>query len=109
MRVIRIYRNPDCPRCARYAKIHLALDWFHRIETSVEPTAVGLPRMREVLVENLATHELSQGFEAARLICQAIPAYAPLRLLLRLRSVEVWASREMRGGHPPRTSGVLGA
>ncbi len=89
--------------------MHRALDWFHRVETSVEPTAVGLPRMGEVLVEKIATHEIYQGFEAFRLICQAIPAYAPLRLLFGLRPVRESISREMRGNHPPRNHGVIGS
>jgi hypothetical protein len=109
MTEIKIYRNPACPKCAGYARIHCAMDWFHEVEISVEPTAVGLPRMGEVLVEKIATHEIYQGFDACRLICQAIPAYAPLRLLFGLRSIRENISRGMRGNHPPRNDGVIGS
>src|SRR5690348_16482394 len=97
MRLIRIYRNPGCAECARYAHMHERLDWLGRIENSTTTPASGPLAMGEVVVEELATGRLLHGAEALALICRQIPAYAPLRLLLKIPALRRAADREMAG------------
>lgn len=97
MRRIRIYRNPDCAKCARYARTHERLDWLGRIENSTATPPTGPLAMGEVVVEDLATGHISRGAEGLELICRNIPAYAPLRLLLKLPAIRRAADKEMAG------------
>jgi hypothetical protein len=97
MKRIRIYRNPDCARCARYARLHARLDWFGRVENSTAVPPTGPLAMGEVVVQEIASGRIAQGVEAARRIAAAIPAYAPFRLLLKIPAVARAADNEMRG------------
>jgi hypothetical protein len=97
MKRIRIYRNPDCARCARYARLHERLDWFGRVENSTAVPPTGPLAMGEVVVQEVASGRVLQGLEAARRITREIPAYAPFRLLLRIPALAEAADKEMRG------------
>jgi hypothetical protein len=97
MRKIRIYRHPDCPKCARYARIHRSLDWLQRVDISTKTPRTGPLRLGEVVVENLEDGRLLKGADAFREICRQIPAYAPFLFLLRLPAVRAFAEREMTG------------
>ncbi|HEV2213202.1 MAG TPA: hypothetical protein VGS99_07625 [Gammaproteobacteria bacterium] len=94
---IRIYRNPDCAKCARYARLHERLDWLQHIENSTATPTSGPLAMGEVVVEDLATGELLHGAAALAAICRQIPAYAPVRLLLKIPAVRRAADKEMAG------------
>jgi hypothetical protein len=94
---IRIYRNPDCAKCARYARMHERLDWFGRIENSTVTPPTGPLTIGEVVVEQLATGRIARGAEALALICRQIPAYAPMLVLLKLPAVRRAADKEMSG------------
>jgi len=97
MRQIRIYRHPDCPKCARYARFHQLLDWLHQVEVSTTTQKTGPLRLGEVIVEKLDNGRILKGAEAFEEICRRIPAYAPFLLLLRLPAVHAFAEREMTG------------
>lgn len=97
MRQIRIYRHPNCAKCARYARAHKSLDWLHRVEVSTQTPTSGPLRMGEVVVEMLDDGRLIRGAEAFAAICRCIPAYTPFLLLLRLPAVRAFAEREMTG------------
>ncbi len=97
MNRIRIYRNPACAKCARYAQMHERLDWFGRIENSTATPSTGPLVMGEVVVEQLGTGRIFRGAEAFGLICRQIPAYAPFRLLLKLPPLRRWVDKEMGG------------
>jgi hypothetical protein len=94
---IRIYRHPDCPKCARYARVHQALDWLHRVDVSTKMPKTGALELGEVVVEKLEDGRVLTGADAFREICRQIPAYAPFLLLLRLPAVRAFAEREMTG------------
>jgi hypothetical protein len=97
MRQIRIYRHPDCSKCARYARVHQLLDWLHRVEVSTTTPQTGPLRLGEVVVEKLEDGRILRGTQAFEEICRRIPAYAPFLLLLRLPAVHAFAEREMTG------------
>lgn len=97
MRQIRIYRHPDCPKCARYARVHQLLDWLHRVEVSTTTPKSGPLRLGEVVVEKLDDGRILRGAGAFEEICRRIPAYGPFLLLLRLPAVRAFAEREMTG------------
>lgn len=98
MKRIRIYRNPSCAKCARYARTHLALDWLKRVEVSTATPAGSRPlAMGEVVVEELTTGRMLHGAEAFGAICRQIPLYAPFRLLLKIPAVRRAVDVEMAG------------
>lgn len=97
MKRIRIYRNPACAKCARYARMHERLDWFGRIENSTATPPTGPLAMGEVVVQQLATGRVFRGAEGLALICREIPAYAPFLLLLKIPALRRAADKEMAG------------
>ena len=97
MKTIRVYRNPDCRRCARYARVGHALDWRDRLETSTATPETGPLRPGEIVVEELASGKLHRGAAALDLIVRQIPLYAPVGLLLRFSSFRRYIDRELSG------------
>ena len=61
MAKIRIYRNPQCKRCARIARFHKYFDWANRIELSVSEPKSGPLALGEIAVEDLATGTMLLG------------------------------------------------
>ena len=94
---LRIYRHPECERCARYARTHLRLDWRHLLEESTAAPPSGPLRMGEVVVQELATGAMFRGADAMERIARAVPLYAPLRLLLKLPAVRRKVEAELGG------------
>jgi hypothetical protein len=97
MKSIRIYRNPDCAKCARYAAAHRFFDWLGRVDLSTESPRTGALRLGEVVVEKLDTGVILRGAEAFGEICRNIPFYAPFRLLLRVPAFWEFVDRDMSG------------
>jgi hypothetical protein len=97
MKFIRIYRNPDCAKCARYAATHRFFDWLGRVDLSTESPRTGALRLGEVVVEKLDTGAILRGAEAFTEICRNIPFYAPFRLLLRVPAFRAFVDRDMSG------------
>ena len=97
MKTIRVYRNPDCRRCARFARVGHVLDWRDRLETSTATPKTGPLRPGEIVVEELASGNFHRGAAALDLIVRQIPLYAPVRLLLRFSSFRRYIDRELSG------------
>jgi hypothetical protein len=98
MKTVRVYRNPDCPKCAAYARWHQRLDWLDRVEIStVTPQGHAPLRMGEVIVEDLRDFTLQEGAKAFALLAHQVPAYWPLLALLPIPPVRRAVEREMRG------------
>ncbi len=97
MKKIRVYRNPDCARCAMFAAAYRYLDWLDRVEASTDAPKTGPLQLGEVVVEDLATGQIIRGAEGIELIARNIPAYAPLRLLLKLPVFRRYVDKEVRG------------
>jgi hypothetical protein len=97
MTTIRIHRHPDCARCARIARVHRALDWLGRVETTTETPRSGPLRLGEVVVEDRRTGVAHGGAEAFRLMCRAIPLYVPALPLLRFAAFRRYIEAELGG------------
>ncbi len=97
MKKIRVYRNADCAKCARFARAGQFLDWLDRIEASTETPKTGPLQLGEVVVEDLASGRILKGAEGIDLIFRNIPAYVPFRLLLRVPSVRHYVEKEVSG------------
>ena len=95
---IRIYRNPDCVRCARISAVLKRLNWLRRADFSVQPPSSGALRLGEVVVEDLATGYILEGYAAFHTISRAIPAYLPLRILCVFPAVRGYFARQMSAG-----------
>jgi hypothetical protein len=97
MKTIRVYRNPDCRRCARLARLGHLLDWRDRVEFSTETPKTGPLRQGEIVVEEFASGNFHRGAVAFDLIARQIPLYAPIRLLLRFSSFRRYIDRDLSG------------
>lgn len=100
MNAIRLFRHPDCPKCARIACVHQMFDWRDRLDVSIATPKTGPLRLGEIVIEDLATGTVLRGADAFGLLCRHMPFYAPFRLFLRSvsfrRSIESRAERLRR-------------
>ena len=62
----------------------LAGDWFGKVDPSTDTPRTGPLRMGEVVVEDLSNGQIHRGADGIELIARNIPAYLPLRLLLKV-------------------------
>ncbi len=97
MKTVRVYRNPNCPKCARYAAWHDRLDWLDRVETSTATPATGALAMGEVVVEDLSDRTIHQGADGFALLARQVPLYWPLLPLLHVPGLRRRVDRELRG------------
>jgi hypothetical protein len=97
MKAIRVYRNPHCARCARFAQAHHFLDWFGKVDPSTDTPRTGPLRMGEVVVEDLSNGQIHRGADGIELIARNTPAYFPLRLLLKVPAFRRYVSHEVSG------------
>lgn len=97
MPAIRLYRHPDCAKCARYARLHHRLDWLGRFEDATGVSPVGPLRLGEVAVQDLRSGETLRGASGFALLCRQIPAYWPLLPLLRIPRLRRRIEREWHG------------
>jgi hypothetical protein len=98
VKTIRIYRHPECKRCAKIVRLHHALDWLDRIEDTAQTPPGHTPlRKGEILVEDLRDGRWLEGIHAVRAIFRQIPLYFPLRLLLRIPYFAQRADEDARG------------
>lgn len=97
MASIRLYRHPDCAKCARYARLHHRLDWLGRFEDATGVSPVGPLRLGEVVVQDLRNGTTLRGAAGFALLCRQIPAYWPLLPLLRIPLLRRRIERELRG------------
>ena len=97
MATIRLYRHPDCARCARFARWHRRLDWLGRFEDATAVSPLGPLRVGEVVVEDLRDSRTLRGAGGFALLCRQIPAYWLLLPALLLPSVRRRIEREWSG------------
>jgi hypothetical protein len=98
MKRIRVYRNRNCARCAKFAKVARFFDWLGRLDHSTEAPKSGSPlRLGEVVVEELSSGRLYRGAEGIDMIWRHIPAYAPFRLLLRVPAFRRYVEKNVNG------------
>lgn len=97
MKKICVYRNPDCARCAKFAKANHFLDWFGRVDESTATPPTGPLRRGEIVIEEYATGKIHHGVEGLRLVYRNIPLLMPLLLLLKIPAFRRYVDREARG------------
>ena len=97
MKMLRVYRNPHCAKCARFAKVNHFLDWLNRLEPSTEIPPTGPLRMGEVVVEELATGRIHRGAEGIEMVWRQVPAFMLLLPLFWVPAFRRYVDREVRG------------
>jgi|SRR5579863_707818 len=97
MKAVRLYRNPECSKCARLARIHHRFDWLNRLEDTTDIPSTGVLNLGEIAVQDLASGKTLKGVECFRLLCKHIPAYWPCLLLLHLPPFRRYVEREVGG------------
>jgi hypothetical protein len=97
LKTIRLYRNPECVRCASLARMHHRFDWLNRFEDTTEIPSTGPLNIGEIAVQNLASGETLKGVECFKLLCTQIPAYWLLLLLFPLPAFRRYIEREVGG------------
>ena len=103
---IIVHRNPLCGRCARIMRVHRAFDWFGRVGESTAMPPGGALRPGQIEVVDLVHGGSVRGAAAVELISQHIPAYLPLRLLLKIPLVRRRIERQLLGENPESTRDV---
>jgi hypothetical protein len=102
MKSLRIHRNPHCAKCAGYARVHLRLDWFGRLEDSTLSPWPRSLRMGEVVIEDLHDGSMHAGADGLRLLCRAVQAYWPLLPLFAFAPLRRRIDTELAGIRPAR-------
>ncbi|HEY3520529.1 MAG TPA: hypothetical protein VGK80_05745 [Rhodanobacteraceae bacterium] len=97
MAVIRLYRSPDCGKCARIAHMHHRMDWLHRFEDSTEVSPLGPLRAGQIVVQDLRSGITRGGAEGFAMLCREIPFYWPILPLLRVPGFRRYIERETGG------------
>ena len=97
MKTVRVYRNPDCPKCARHAAMHERLDWLDRVETSTATPRSSALSMGEVVVEDLRDGTILHGAEGFARLAREVPLYWPVLALLHIPAIRSRIDRELRG------------
>jgi hypothetical protein len=98
MKTVRVYRNPECPKCAPHARWHERLDWLNRVQISARTPAGRRPlRFGDVIVADLRDGHLLEGAEGFARLAQQVPAVWPILALLPIAAVRKRVDREMRG------------
>ena len=95
MTAIRLYRHPDCARCASYARIHRRLDWFGRVEHTTVTPPTGPLQPGEIAVQELRTARTLRGIECVRLLCRQIPLYWAVLPFTHIPAVRARIEREV--------------
>lgn len=97
MKAIRLFRNSECAKCTRYARLHHLLDWLNRFEDSTDVSPLGRLRIGEIAVQNLASGATLKGVECFQLVCKHIPLYWLLLPLFYFHPFRAYVEREVSG------------
>ncbi len=97
MKKICVYRNPDCARCAKFAKANHFLDWLGRVDSSTATPPTGPLGMGEIVIEEYATGKIHRGVEGVELIYRNIPLFMLLLPLLKIPAFRRYVDGEVRG------------
>ena len=97
MKRVTLFHHPNCARCLKIARVHRTMDWLRRVEFSTADPPTGPLVPGEIAVRDEATGRVFAGVAAVDRLFREIPAYWPLRLLLRCPPVARRVDREVRG------------
>lgn len=61
MKAVRLYRHPECERCAGYARMHHRFDWLGRFEDTTQTPPTGQLLVGEIAVQDLRTGATLKG------------------------------------------------
>ena len=79
-----LHYNSHCQDCVRLAQWNRRLDWLGRFERTTQPSPMGIPDIGDIHVVDNQKGKIFSGAYATQVVCQNIPAYWPLALLMRL-------------------------
>lgn len=65
MKAVRLYRHPECERCAGYARMHHRFDWLGRFEDTTQTPPTGQLLVGEIAVQDLRTGNGSSASSAS--------------------------------------------
>ena len=92
-----LHYNSRCQDCVKLAEWNRRLDWLGRFERTVTPSPIGIPDVGDIHVVDHQEAKVFTGAYATQRICQNIPAYWPIALLMRLPFVFNQAVRQKPG------------
>ena len=79
-----LHYNSRCQDCVRLAQWNHRLDWFGRFERTIRPSPMGTPEIGDIHVVDNQKAQMFSGVYATQVVCQNIPAYWPMALLMKL-------------------------
>lgn len=92
-----LHYNSQCADCGRLAEWNRRLDWLGRFERTAKPSPIGTPDVGDIHVVDNQEAKVFTGAYATQLVCQNIPAYWPIALLMKLPFVFNRAARQKPG------------
>lgn len=95
MKTLCLYRNPNCARCAGYARMHHRFDWLNRFSDSTDVSPVGAMRIGEIAVQDLRTSITLKGIACFRLLCKHIPAYWLMLPFTYMPPIRKWIENDI--------------
>jgi hypothetical protein len=92
-----LHYNSNCQDCVRLAQWNRRLDWLGRFGRTTEPSPMGTPEIGDIHVVDHQKSEVFSGAYATQVVCQNIPAYWPIALLMKLPFVFKRIARQKPG------------
>ena len=92
-----LHYNSRCQDCVKLAQWNRRLDWLGRFERTTEASSMGMPDIGDIHVVDHRTATVFSGAYATQIVCQNIPAYWPMALLMKLPFVFKQAARKKPG------------
>ena len=79
-----LHYNSRCQDCVRLTQWNRRLDWLGRFERTAQPSPIGTPEIGDIHVVDNQNARIFSGAFATQVVCQNIPVYWPMALLMRL-------------------------
>lgn len=92
-----LHYNDRCQDCVRLAQWNRRLDWLGRFERTSEASPMGVPDIGDIHVVDHLKSKVFSGAYATQLVCQNIPAYWPMALLMKVPFLFKQVSKKKAG------------
>lgn len=97
MKRYTLHFNSECADCAKLGEWNRRLDWLGRFNRTTAPSILGTPVVGDVHIVDHESSRVFSGAYATQVVCQNIPAYWVMALLMKLPFVFQRMARQKPG------------